>query len=160
MASFDIVSEINTQELDNAINQARKQIDTRYDFKGSKCEIKWDRKNITILADNDYQLNAMKDILQGRAHHRGIDIRSLKFEEAAKATGNTWRQPVNIVAGIDNEQAKKIIKLIKDSRLKVQVSMQEDKVRVNSKSIDSLQECMSLLKNASLEIPVQFENMR
>ena len=160
MASFDIVSEINIQEIDNAVNQARKQIQTRYDFKGSKSEIQWDRKSITILADDDYKLNAIKDILQGKVHHRGIDMRALKFETPEKASGNMWRQPVSIITGIDKENAKKIVKMIKDSKIKVQPAIQEETVRVSSKSIDSLQECMALIRSANLEVPVQFTNMR
>lgn len=160
MASFDIVSEVDTQEIDNAVNQARKQIQQRYDFKGSKSEIQWDRKSITILADDDYKLEAIKDILQGKVHHRGIDMRALKFETPVKASGNMWRQPVSIQQGIDKDIAKKIVKLIKDSKLKVQPAIQDDKVRVTSKKIDFLQECMSLLKNAKLDVPVQFVNMR
>lgn len=160
MASFDIVSEVDIQEIDNAVNQARKQIQSRYDFKGSNSEIQWDRKSITVMADDDYKLGAIKDILQGKVHHRGIDIRALKFEDPIKASGNMWRQPVTIIEGIDKENAKKIVKIIKDSKLKVQASIQEDKVRVNSKSIDNLQECMSLVKGSKIEVPVQFINMR
>ena len=160
MASFDIVSEVDIQEIDNAVNQARKQIEQRYDFKGSKSEIQWDRKSITIMADDDYKLNAIKDILQGKVHHRGIDIRALKFEDPIKASGNMWRQPVSIREGIDKENAKKVVKLIKDSKLKVQPAIQDDKVRVSSKKIDFLQECMELVKQAKLDMPVQFTNMR
>lgn len=160
MASFDIVSEVDTQEIDNAVNQARKQIEQRYDFKGSKCEIQWDRKSITIMADDDYKLGAIKDILQGKVHHRGIDMRVLKFEDPVKASGNMWRQPVTIVAGIEKEVAKKIIKKIKDSKIKVQPAIQDDKIRVSSKKLDFLQECMSLIKSSELDIPVQFINMR
>ena len=160
MASFDIVSEVDIQEIDNAVNQARKQIQQRYDFKGSKSEIQWDRKSITILADDDYKLNAIKDILQGKVHHRGIDMRVLKFETPIKASGNMWRQPVTIIAGIDKENAKKLVKMIKDTKLKVQPSIQEDKVRVTSNKIDFLQECISMVKNSNFELPVQFVNMR
>lgn len=160
MASFDIVSEIDIQEIDNAVNQARKQIQTRYDFKGSKSEIQWDRKSITILADDDYKLNAIKDILQGKVHHRGIDMRALKFEDEEKASGNMLRQHVSLISGIDKENAKKIVKLIKDSKIKVQAAIQDDRVRVSSKSIDSLQECMAMIRNTALEVPVQFINMR
>lgn len=160
MASFDIVSEVDIQEIDNAVNQAKKQIQQRYDFKGSKSEIQWDRKSITIMADDDYKLNAIKDILQGKVHHRGIDMRVLKFEDPSKASGNMWRQPVSIIEGIDKDTAKKMVKIIKDSKIKVQAAIQEDKVRVSSKKIDFLQECMSLIKSSSIEIPVQFVNMR
>ncbi len=160
MPSFDIVSEVNIQEIDNAVNQARKQIETRFDFKGSNSEIQWDRKSITIIANDDYKLNAIKDILQGKVHHRGIDMKALKFEKAEKASGNMWRQPVSIVQGIDKDTAKKVVKLIKDSKLKVQAAIQDDKVRVTSKKIDSLQECMGIVKSAALDVPMQFVNMR
>ncbi len=160
MATFDIVSEVNIQEIDNAVNQARKVVETRYDFKGSKSEYIWDRKAITIMADDDYKLNAMKDILQGKVHHRGIDIRVLKFEDPQKASGNMWRQPVSIVEGIDKENAKKVVKMIKDSKIKVQVAIHEDRVRVTSKSIDSLQETIAFMKSSSLDIPLQYVNMR
>ena len=160
MPSFDIVSEVDIQEIDNAVNQARKQIQTRYDFKGSQSEIKWDRKTLTIMADDDYKLGAIKDILQGKVHHRGLDIRVLKFEDPIKASGNMWRQPVSIVEGVDKENAKKIVKIIKDSKLKVQPAIQDNKVRVSSKKIDFLQECMDLVKSSKIDVPVQFINMR
>jgi cyclic-di-GMP-binding protein len=160
MASFDVVSEVNIQEIDNAVNQARKQIQTRFDFKGSKSEIQWDRKSITIMADDDYKLNTIKDILQGRVHHRGIDMRVLKFEDPEKASGNMWRQPVSIVEGIDKESAKKVVKFIKDSKIKVQVAINDDKVRVTSKSIDILQECIAFIKTCKIDIPLQFTNFR
>lgn len=160
MASFDIVSEINIQELDNAVNQARKELDSRYDFKGSKSEIQWDRKSITIMADDDYKLNALKDILQSKVHRRGVDIKALRFEKAEPAGGMMWRQPVTLVQGVEKEAAKKIVKMIKDSGLKVQPAINGDLVRVTSKSIDTLQECIAFLKNSSVEIPIQFNNMR
>lgn len=160
MPSFDIVSEVDIQEVDNAVNQARKEILSRYDFKGSKSEIQWDRKAITILADDDYKLNAIKDILQSKVHRRGIDIRALKFADPQQATGMTWRQPVSIVQGLDKEQAKVIVKIIKDSSLKVQAAIQGDLVRVTSKSIDLLQECIALVRGSQLDVAVQITNMR
>jgi hypothetical protein len=161
MASFDIVSEIDIQEMDNAVNQARKEIGSRYDFKGSKSEIKWDRKVITILADdNEYKLNAIKDILQSKVHKRGLDMRVLKFEEPSQAGGMMWKQTVNLVQGLDKEHAKKVVKIIKDSKIKVQPAIQGDLVRVSSKSFDNLQECIALVKNSDFELPVQFVNMR
>lgn len=160
MPSFDIVSEVDIQEIDNAVNQARKEILSRYDFKGSKSEIQWDRKAITIVADDDYKLNAIKDILQSKVHRRGIDIRALKFEDPQQATGMTWRQPVSIVQGLDKEVAKKVTKIIKDSGIKVQPAIQGDLVRVTSKSIDLLQECIALVRGATLEVAIQITNMR
>ena len=161
MASFDIVSEIDIQEMDNAVNQARKEIGSRFDFKGSQSEIKWDRKTLQILSeDKDYKLGAIKDILQSTAHRRGIDIRVLQFKEPAPATGKMWRQNVNLVQRLDKEKAKKLVKIIKDSKLKVQPAVQGELVRVSSKSIDTLRECMDMVKKSDFEIPVQFTNMR
>lgn len=160
MPSFDIVSEVDIQEVDNSVNQARKEILSRYDFKGSKSEIQWDRKVITIVADDDYKLNAIKDILQSKIHRRGLDIRALKFEDPQQATGMTWRQVVNIVQGLDKEAAKKIVKIIKDSGSKVQPAIQGDLVRVTSKSIDALQDCIALVRGSDLEVAIQITNMR
>ncbi|GIL17578.1 MAG: UPF0234 protein [Oligoflexia bacterium] len=160
MPSFDIVSEIDWQEVDNAINQAIKEIQGRYDFKGSKSEIKWDKKEVSLLGDDDYKMNAMKDILQTKLHRRGIDIKSFKFEKPEPAGGNMQRQKITIQQGIEREIAKDIIKLIKDSKLKVQAQVIDDKVRVTSKSIDELQATMAQIRGANLSIPLQFNNMR
>lgn len=160
MPSFDIVSEIDLQEVDNAINQARKEVEGRYDFKGSNSEIQWDKKEITLLAEDDYKVEAMGSILQTKLHRRGIDIKAIKFEKAEPAGGKMLRQKVTLVQGIEREVAKDIIKLIKDSKLKVQPSVADDKVKVSSKSIDELQECIQLLKGGKFPVPLQFNNMR
>lgn len=160
MPSFDVVSEIDLQEVDNGINQARKEIEGRYDFKGSKAEVQWDKKEITLTAEDEYKITAMGGILQTRLHRRGIDIKAIKFEKIEEAGGRMLRQKVLLVQGIDKEKAKDIIKTIKDSKLKVQPQMDDDKVRVTSKSIDELQECISLLKRGQFDLPLQFNNMR
>ena len=160
MASFDIVSKIDMQEADNAINQARKEYQARYDFKGAKAEIQWDRKEVTLLAEDDYKVNALKDILQSKMHKRGIDIGSLKFEKIEPIGGMMLKIKVGLVQGIEKELAKKIVKAIKEAKLKVEAQIQEDTVRVSSKSRDELQECMQFVKTQSFGIPVQFENMR
>lgn len=160
MASFDIVSELNLQEVDNAINQAKKEIEGRYDFRGSQCEIKWDKKEITILGDDDYKMGAMKDILQSKLHRRGIDIKSLKFDKVEPAGGKILRQKVTLVQGIDKDAAKEITKAIKDTKLKVQAQIVDDKVRVTAKSIDDLQETMTFLKKQTFPVPLQFNNYR
>ncbi len=160
MPSFDIVSEVEMQEVDNAVNQAIKEIEQRYDFRGSKSEIKWDKKEITILGDDDYKMGAMKDILQSKLHRRGIDIKSLKFNEIEPAGGQLLRQKVEIVQGLEKEVAKEITKSIKDSKLKVQAQIMDDKVRVTSKSIDELQTTMTYVKGAGFKVPLQFNNMR
>lgn len=160
MASFDIVSEVDMQEVDNAVNQAIKEIEQRYDFRGSQSEIKWDKAEITIIGDDDYKMGAMKDILQTKLHRRGIDIKSLKFLDIEAAGGKLLRQKVQILQGIEKEVAKEITKKIKESKLKVQAQVMDDKVRVTSKSIDELQATMTFVKSAGLSVPLQFNNMR
>lgn len=160
MPSFDVVSEIDMQEVDNAINQARKEVEGRYDFKGSKAEIQWDKKEIQLIAEDDYKVDAMKNILQTKLLRRGIDIKSLTFDKVVEAGGRLLKQKITLVQGIEKEKAKNIVQLIKDSKLKVQPQIVDEKVRVTSKSIDELQETMSLLRNSNFEIPLQFNNMR
>lgn len=160
MPSFDIVSEVDIQEVDNAVNQARKEIANRYDFRGAKVQIEWDRKEIVLTADDDYRIKAIKDILQGKLHHRGIDIGALKFEDPYPAGGMLIKQKVTLVQGIEKETAKDIVKSIKDSKMKVQAQIMDDKVRVTSKSIDSLQECIAYVRKGGFKIPLQFSNMR
>lgn len=160
MPSFDIVSEVNWQEVDNGVIQAQKEIIGRYDFKGSKSEIQWDKKLITLLGDDEYKMNAMKDILQTKLHRRGIDIKALKFEDPEAAGGQMSRQKVQILQGLEQETAKEIIKFIKESKLKVQAQIMEDKIRVTSKSIDELQATMASIKAQGFKVPLQFNNMR
>lgn len=160
MPSFDIVSEIDLQEVDNAINQARKEVEGRYDFKGSQAEIQWDKKEITLLAEDEYKVETMGGILQTKLHRRGIDIKAITFEKMTPAGGKLLRQQVKLVQGIDREVAKDIIKIIKDSKLKVQPAIADDKVKVTSKSIDELQACISLVRGGSFSVPLQFNNMR
>lgn len=160
MASFDIVSEINIQEVDNAVNQARKEVEGRYDFKGSQAEIQWDKKEITLLAEDDYKVEAMGGILQTKLHRRGVDIKSFKFEKPEPAGGKMLRQKITIQQGIDKEVAKDIVKWIKDTKLKVQPQIMDDKVRVTSKSIDELQETIAKVRSGNFPIPLQFNNMR
>ncbi len=160
MPSFDIVSEVNWQEVDNAVNQAQKEVLGRYDFKGSKSEMEWDKKVITLLGDDEYKMNAMKDILQSKMHRRGIDINSLKFSDPEPAGGRMIRQKVEILQGIDKETSKEITQFIKDSKLKVQAQIMDDKVRVTSKSIDELQSTMTAIRAHHFKVPLQFNNMR
>jgi uncharacterized protein YajQ (UPF0234 family) len=160
MPSFDIASEIDMQELDNAINQARKEYQGRYDFRGSKAEILWDKKTLSVVAEDDYKLNALKDMIQSRCHKRGIDIRALQFQEAKPVGGMLHRRDVKIVQGIETEKAKEITKAIRDSKLKVQAQIQEEKVRVTGKSRDDLQSCITLVKGGKFDIPLQFINFR
>lgn len=160
MPSFDIVSEINLQEVDNAINQARKEVEGRYDFKGSHSEIQWDKKEIVLLAEDDYKVEAMGGILQTKLHRRGIDIKALKFDKPEAAGGKMLRQKITLVQGLEKEVAKDIVKLIKDSKLKVQPQIMDDKVRVTGKSIDELQETIAKVRGGNFAVPLQFNNMR
>lgn len=160
MASFDIVSEINFQEVDNAVNQAKKEIEGRYDFRGSKARIDWDKKELAIVGEDEYKLNAMKDILLKRMHHRGLDIKALQFEKAEPLGGMLHKQKITIIQGIDKEKAKQISKDVRDSKIKVQVQIEGEKLRVSSKSIDCLQECMAFLRKNDYGLPLQFTNMR
>lgn len=160
MASFDIVSEVNLQEVENAINQAKKELQTRYDLRGSQCAIEWDKKEISLLGDDEYKIGVVKDIFQSKLHRRGIDLQSVKFEDPVQAGGMLLKQKVSLVQGIDKEVAKKIVKSIKDSKIKVQAQIQDEQVRVTSKSIDSLQDCIALCRRENFGIPLQFMNMR
>jgi len=160
MPSFDIVSEINAQEADNAVNQALKEIEGRYDFKGSKSELKWDKKEILLTAEDDYKIGAMKDILQTKFHRRGIDIRALNYGKVEEAGGRMLKQKITLNQGIDKDKAKDITTFLKDLKLKIQPQVVDDKVRITSKSIDILQETMGLLRSKDFGIPLQFNNMR
>jgi uncharacterized protein YajQ (UPF0234 family) len=160
MPRLNFVSQNDVQQVDNAINYARKEVEARYDFKGSKAEIQWDKKEITLLAEDDYKVEAMGSILQTKLQRRGIDIKAIKFEKMEEAGGRMLRQKVTLIQGIDREVARDVIKLIKDSKLKVQAQIAEEKLKVTSKSIDELQECISLVKGGSFPVPLQFNNMR
>lgn len=160
MASFDIVSEIDLQEADNAVNQARKEIEGRFDFKGSQSEIQWDKKEITLIGDDEYKMEAMKSVLQSKLHRRGIDIKVLDYGKVEPAGGKMLRQKIALKQGIDKDAAKEITKAIKDSKLKVQAQIMDDKVRVTAKSIDELQSTMQLVRQGNFKLPLQFNNMR
>ncbi len=160
MPSFDIVSEIDMQEADNAINQAKKEILSRYDLKGTKAAIEWKDEVLTMVADDDMKLKAVKDILQSKMHKRGIDILSLKFEPVVHAGGMIQRQKVTILQGIEKEKAKEICQSIRDSKLKVQAQIDDKKIKVSSKSRDELQDTMAHLRAGSFKVPLQFVNMR
>ncbi len=160
MASFDVVSKINLQEVENGVNQAQMEINNRYDFKGSNTELIWDKKTIVYKSNDDYKMNTLKDILQTKLHRRGIDISSMKFSDIEKVGGMLMKQEVTLKQGIDRETAKKITSAIRDSKIKVQTQINDDKITVSSKSIDTLQECIAWLKKQNFGQPLQFENMR
>ena len=160
MPSFDIVSILNMQEVENAINQSRKEFDNRYDLKGAQHELKWDKKSIELVANDESKLNAMKDILMSKMHRRGIMIEAMKFEKPEPIGGRLLKQKVSLVQGIEQEKAKEITKKIRDSKIKVQATIQGDTVKVSGKNRDDLQECMAIVKGANFGIPLQFENLR
>lgn len=164
MASFDISSEIDWQEMDNAINQATKELAQRYDFKGVKSEIKLDKKEktITLWCSEEAKLDAVNDIFQNKLIKRGISLLSLDYKNLESAFGGSVRQVVTVQAGISKEKAKEIIAEIKDSKLKVQAQIQDEQVRVNGKNKDDLQAIMAHLrvKQDALKVPMQFGNFR
>ncbi len=161
-SSFDVVSEVDLQEIDNAVNQTIKEMRTRFDFKGSKSSVEFlksDQK-IEIIADNDLKLRNIHEILKNKIVSRGLSVKALTFCDAEEAFSGTLRQKVELINGLDQEKAKKVVKLIKDERFKAQASIQGDIVRVTSKSRDELQAIMQLLRSQDLDIPLQFTNFR
>ncbi len=162
MPSFDIVSRVELQEVDNAINNTLKALQQRYDFRGSKFEVTHDRKEkkIHILAEDKMKMEAIKETLQQNAVKRKIDLKTLKFEDEQPAAGSQVKRDVVIREGIEQEIAKKIVKLIKDSKIKVQASIQGEEVRVSGKSIDDLQTVIGMVKGGDFDVPLQFVNMK
>jgi uncharacterized protein YajQ (UPF0234 family) len=161
-SSFDVVSKVDMQEVKNAVDQAVREIDTRFDFKGSDSSIDLDDKagTIKLASDNEMRMKALVDVLQSKFHKRGIDIRALDLGKLEEASKGTVRQEATIRQGLDSDTAKKIVKLIKDKGLKVQAAIQGDQVRVSGKSRDDLQAVIALLKAADLDVPLQFTNYR
>lgn len=160
MPSFDIVSKVDLQEVDNAVNQAIKEIGQRYDFKGSKSEITQEKDAIKVLSDDDYKLKAVIDILQSKFLKRNISIKALQYGKVEQASGGMARQIITIQQGISKEKGKEIIAAIKESKLKVQAQIQDEQVRVTGKNRDDLQETIQLLKGKDLDVEMQFTNFR
>lgn len=160
MPSFDIVSKVDMQEVDNAINQAKKEIAQRYDFKGTENELELENETLTILAADDYKLQAIKDILIGKLVRRKVSPKCFNYGKEEAASAGAVRVKATIVQGISKEKGKEIVKLIKATKLKVQAQIMEDQVRVTGKKIDDLQEIMQMLKGKDLDIELQFENLR
>ena len=158
--SFDIACKLDMQEVANAINQSQREIETRYDLKGSKNEIKQEKMVITITSGDDMKLKAIVDILQSKLHRRGIDLKALTINDPEQAGGGLVRQKITLQDGVPMEKAKEIVRLIKDSKLKVQASIQEKQVRVTGKNRDDLQAVIALLKGKDLGIALQFTNYR
>ena len=160
MPSFDIVSEVNEVEVRNALDQANKEISTRFDFKGSDARIDYKEKVLTLFADDDFKLKQVTDILTGKLAKRQVDVRSLKFGDTEKISGNKVKQAVTVRTGVEQELAKKIQRLVKDSKLKVQASIQGDTVRVSGAKRDELQNAIALVKKSITDFPLQYQNFR
>lgn len=160
MPSFDIVSEVNQVELRNAVDQANKEITNRFDFKGSDARVETADKLLTLFADDDFKLSQVYDILTLKLGKRGIDVRCLERDKTDKVSGNKVKQEIKVKVGVEGELAKKVVKLLKDSKLKVQASIQGDVVRVSGAKRDILQEAIALVKKSITDFPLQFGNFR
>lgn len=160
MPSFDIVSEVDKQELRNAIDQANKEITNRFDFKGSDARVEQADYALTVFADDEFKIEQVLDVLTGKLSKRTIDVRCLDKGKIEKVSGNKVKQTVTIKTGVEIELAKKIVKLIKDSKLKVQASIQGDTVRVTGAKRDLLQDAIALVKKSISDFPLQFGNFR
>jgi uncharacterized protein YajQ (UPF0234 family) len=163
LASFDVTSGVDLQEVDNAVNQARKEVAQRYDFKGSRAAIELNRaeNTLTLTADDDFKMNALWEILQGRMVRRGVPVKNLTPGEIERAANDTVRRVVTLQQGIPTEAAREIVKFLKDKKLKkVQAAIQADQVRISSPSKDELQEAMRLLREQDFGIALQFGNYR
>ena len=160
--SFDVVSKVDLQEVLNAVQQASKEIATRFDFRGSKSKVEWNEKELTLTmtSDDEGKLKSVKDILETRLVKRGVAVRSLDYQKVEPAAMGTVRQDVKIQQGIASEKAKEIVKAIKDRKLKVQAAIQGDQVRVSGRAKDDLQEVMTLLRAGDFGVPLQFTNYR
>ena len=161
-SSFDIVSTVDFQEIDNAVNQALKELSTRFDFKGSKSSIEFLKsdKKLKLIADDELKLRNLQDILKTRMAARKIPLKAIQFGDPEKAFEGTLRQEVTFVNGIPADKAKEIVKKIKETKLKVQAAIQGDEIRVSSKSKDELQSVIQFLRDNSPDIPLQFVNYR
>jgi len=160
MPSFDIVSEVDLQEVRNAVDQVNKEAKTRFDFKGSDARVEQSDYTLTIFADDDFKLGQVLDILRAKLTKREVDVRCLEMGHVEKISGNKVKQQVIVKTGLEKELAKKIIRLIKDSKFKVQASIQGDLVRVSGAKRDILQEAIQLIKKSVVDFPLQYQNFR
>jgi cyclic-di-GMP-binding protein len=160
MPSFDVVSEVNQVEVRNAIDQANKELSTRFDFKGSDARVEYDGKAMTLFADDDFKLSQVTDIVVAKLTKRQVDVRSLKYADTEKISGNKVKHVVTVRTGVEQELAKKIVKLLKESRLKVQASIQGDAVRVSGAKKDDLQAAIAEVRKSIADYPLQYQNFR
>ena len=162
MPSFDIVSEVNQVEIHNAVDQCNKEIANRFDFKGSDARVELNEKEKSLIAyaDDDFKLRQLRDVLTGRMAKRGVDVRCLAPGDIEKVSGNKVKQAIAVRQGVDQELGRKIVKLVKDSKLKVQASIQGDAVRVAGAKKDILQDVIALVRKSVSDVPIQFRNFR
>lgn len=160
MPSFDIVSEVNEVEVRNAVDQTNKEVGTRFDFKGSDARVEQADKVLTVFADDDFKLGQVRDVLTTKLAKRNVDIRCLETGDSEKISGGKVKQAITVRTGVATELAKRIVKLIKDSKLKVNASIQGDAVRVSGAKRDTLQEAIALVKSSIKDFPLQYENFR
>ena len=162
MPSFDIVSEVNQVEVHNALDQANKEITNRFDFKGSDARVELNEKDkvLTLYADDDFKLGQVRDVLTGKLAKRGVDVRCLEPRDVEKVSGNKVKQAVTVREGVEQDLGKRIVKLVKDSKLKVQASIQGDAVRISGAKKDLLQETIALVRKSIADFPLQFKNFR
>ncbi len=160
MPSFDIVSEVDQVEVRNAVDQCNKEVTNRFDFKGSDSRVEIGDKILTVFADDEFKLGQVRDVLTGKLSKRGVDIRCLEIGDAEKISGNKMKQAVTVRAGIEQDLGKKIIRMVKDSKLKAQASIQADTVRISSTKKDTLQEVIQLMRKSVTDFPLQFKNFR
>src|SRR5262249_38487701 len=160
MPSFDVVSQVDPQEVDNALNQTRKEIGQRYDFKGTKTEIREEDNSIHVTSDDDFKVKAVVDVLQSKLVRRGVNLKALVYGKIEPAAGGLAKQTITVQQGIDTDKARQIVKLVKDSKIKVQSQIQGDQVRISGKKRDDLQAAIQLLKAQDVGLPLQFINFR
>jgi uncharacterized protein YajQ (UPF0234 family) len=158
--SFDVVCKIDMQEVTNAVDQARREVETRYDLKGTRNEIVLDKTDLVLTSADEMKLKAVVDILQSKLHKRGVPLKALTYGVVEPAAGSTLRQRIGLQQGIPMDKAKEMVRLIKDTKIRVQASIQDDQVRVSGKSKDDLQRVMALLREKELGIALQFTNYR
>jgi cyclic-di-GMP-binding protein len=160
MPSFDVVSEANAVEVKNAVDQANKEISTRFDFKGSDARIEQKERELTAFADSEFQLGQLRDVLTGKMSKRNVDVRFLDIGKIEKIGGDKVKQVIKVKNGIESDAAKKIVRTIKDSKIKVQASIQGEAVRISGAKRDDLQATIALLKKEAVELPLEFNNFR
>lgn len=160
MPSFDVVSELDHHEVDNAVNQANRELAQRYDFKGTESSVEKTEEGLVIRSNSEGRLDAARDVLESKMVRRKVSLKSLDAQKAQPAGGQTWRQLIKLKEGIDKEKAKAIVKFVKESKLKVQASIQGEELRISGKKRDDLQACIAAIKEQDFDLPLKFKNFR